>query len=114
MSLPGGAIPACQAIPETGVRAGSRLGPGTERVAVWTFDVTGPSTKLIPMQALDDTAIEDAKRAGFDLSLVDASLKLSPEERARQHDQALALVLEFDRIRRQRSEQPQSTTPATC
>jgi hypothetical protein len=46
--------------------------------------------------------IEEAKKAGFDLSLVEASLALTPEERARQHDQALALVLEFDRIRRER------------
>jgi hypothetical protein len=61
------------------------------------------------MQALENDAIEDAKLAGFDLTLVDASLALAPEERAKQHDQALALVLEFDRIRQQRSEQPQST-----
>jgi hypothetical protein len=61
------------------------------------------------MKALDNSAIVEAERAGFDLSLVDASLALSPEMRAAQHDQALALVLEFDRIREQRSEQPQST-----
>jgi hypothetical protein len=47
-------------------------------------------------------AIEEAEKAGFDLSLVEASLALTHEERARQHDQALALVLEFDRIRRER------------
>jgi hypothetical protein len=47
-------------------------------------------------------AIEEAEKAGFDLSLVEASLALTPEDRARQHDQALALVLEFDRIRRER------------
>ncbi|HTQ31825.1 MAG TPA: hypothetical protein VMI53_11505 [Opitutaceae bacterium] len=47
-------------------------------------------------------AIDEAEKAGFDLSLVEASLALTPEERARQHDQALALVLEFDRIRRER------------
>jgi hypothetical protein len=64
------------------------------------------------MQALDNSAIEEAERAGFDLSLVDASLAVSPETRAIQHDQALALVLELDRIRRQRNEQPQPTTPA--
>ena len=46
--------------------------------------------------------IEEAERAGFDLSLVDESLALRPEERARRHDQALDLVLEFDRIRRER------------
>jgi hypothetical protein len=56
-------------------------------------------------------AIEEAQRAGFDLSLVEASLRLSPEERAAQHDQALSLVLEFDQIRRDRSEKPKSTSP---
>jgi hypothetical protein len=47
-------------------------------------------------------AIEEAERAGFDLSLVDENLALSPAERTRRHDQALALVLEFDRIRLER------------
>lgn len=42
-------------------------------------------------------AIEEAVRAGFDLSVVDANLKLSHTERARQHDQALASVLELER-----------------
>lgn len=64
------------------------------------------------MHTLDNSAIEEAERAGFDLSLVDASLAVSPDMRAAQHDQALALVLELDRIRRQRSEQPQPITPA--
>lgn len=53
-------------------------------------------------------AIEEAEKAGFDLSLVDESLALSHEERARQHDQALALVLEFDRIRNERDAKPES------
>jgi hypothetical protein len=65
------------------------------------------------MKALENSAIEEAERAGFDLSLVDASLALSPEVRAAQHDQALALVLEFDLIRRKRGEQPQSTASTT-
>jgi len=59
---------------------------------------------------MDDPAIREAEKAGFDLSLVDASLRLTPEERARQHDHALSLVLEFDRIRQERSEKPQPTT----
>jgi hypothetical protein len=50
----------------------------------------------------EKSAIQTAEDAGFDLSLVDCSLRLSHEERARQHDGALALVLELDRIRRQR------------
>jgi len=60
-----------------------------------------------------EEAIEEAARAGFDLSLIDASLALTHEERAQQHDQALALVLEFDQIRRDRdakSKQPASET----
>ena len=64
------------------------------------------------MQNKNDAAIEDAEKAGFDLSLVGASLRLTPEERAMQHDQALSLVLEFDRIRMERSEKPKSTAPA--
>jgi hypothetical protein len=59
-----------------------------------------------------DEFIRAAEAAGFDLSLVDASLRLTPEERAKQHDQALALVLEFDRIRNERNEKPQPTAPA--
>jgi hypothetical protein len=59
-------------------------------------------------------AIEEAERAGFDLSLVDESLRLTHEERARQHDQALALVLELDRLRRDRDHaKPESPTSST-
>lgn len=57
-------------------------------------------------------AIEDAERAGFDLTLVDESLRLTHEERTRQHDQALALVLEFDRIRDQRNAKSESSPSA--
>ena len=55
--------------------------------------------------------IEEAERAGFDLSLVDESLRLTHEERARQHDQALALVLELDQLRRERNAKSEPTTP---
>ena len=57
-------------------------------------------------------AIEEAERAGFDLSLVDESLKLTHEERALQHDQALALVLELDQLRRERNAKLESTASA--
>ena len=57
----------------------------------------------------EDTAIEVAARAGFDLGLIERSLALTHEERARQHDQALALVLEFDLIRRERDAKPDPT-----
>lgn len=58
-----------------------------------------------------EKAIEEAAKAGFDLSLVDASLALTHEERAQQHDQALALVLEFDQIRRGRDAKSQQSAP---
>ena len=58
-------------------------------------------------------AIEEAERAGFDLTLVDESLRLTHEERALQHDQALALVLELDQIRREKNEKLESTDPTT-
>ena len=64
------------------------------------------------MEPKNNIAQIEAEKAGFDLSLVEASLIISHEERAKQHDQALSLVLEFDRIRQIRNEQPQPTTPA--
>jgi hypothetical protein len=64
------------------------------------------------MMANQRDAIEEAEKAGFDLSLVEASLALTHEERARQHDQALALVLEFDRIRRERDAKLESPVAA--
>ena len=50
----------------------------------------------------DQHLIAEAEKAGFDLALIDASLALTYEQRARQHDKALALVLELDRIRNER------------
>jgi hypothetical protein len=46
------------------------------------------------MEATRDP-IEEAERAGFDLSLVDSNLRLSVEERLLRHDAALELVLEL-------------------
>ena len=43
----------------------------------------------------DEKAIAEAERAGFDLSLVDSNLALTPEERLLRHDSALELVLEM-------------------
>jgi len=42
------------------------------------------------------SAIEDAEAAGFDLSLMDASLAYSYEKRAIQHQEALNLALELE------------------
>jgi hypothetical protein len=47
--------------------------------------------------ATTGTAIEDAEKAGFDLSLMDASLSYSYEKRAIQHQEALNLALELER-----------------
>ena len=58
-------------------------------------------------------AIAEAARAGFDLSLMNQNLRLSPGQRVRQHDQALALVVEFDRIRRARDAKLEGIAPAT-
>ena len=59
-----------------------------------------------------DNAIEEAHRAGFDLDLLDTNLALTPEERWRQHDAALELVLELEkaRIARDAKLQPAAAT----
>ncbi len=56
------------------------------------------------------SATEEAERAGFDLSLIEANLSYSYEKRVLLHDQALALALEFERVGRQLRGDPQSTT----
>lgn len=50
-------------------------------------------------------ALEAAERAGFDLNLIDCNLALSPEERLRQHDAALELVLELSKAGEKRHAQ---------
>ena len=47
------------------------------------------------------SAIEEAERAGFDMSLLDANLSYSYEKRVLLHDAALELALELQRIGRQ-------------
>jgi pheromone shutdown protein TraB len=42
------------------------------------------------------SAIEAAETAGIDLSLADENLRLTPEQRAMQHDAALDLVLRME------------------
>jgi hypothetical protein len=44
------------------------------------------------MKPPTDPAIEEARRAGFDLDLLDSNLALTPEQRALRHDSALELV----------------------
>jgi hypothetical protein len=58
------------------------------------------------------TATSEAERAGFDLSLVDKSLRCSYEQRAIQHQAALELALEMARAGRQLRDVTQPTAPA--
>jgi hypothetical protein len=47
------------------------------------------------------TAAEEATRAGIDLSLIELSLSYSYDKRAEQHQTALELALELERIGRE-------------
>jgi hypothetical protein len=59
------------------------------------------------------TAIEEAERAGVDLSLIDESLGYSCEKRAVHHQEALNLALEMERVGRELREryQPPAAAP---
>jgi len=57
-------------------------------------------------------AIEQARRAGFDMDLLETNLALTPEERWRQHDTALEFVLELQQARMARDAKLQPTPPA--
>ena len=46
-----------------------------------------------------DPAIEEARRAGFDIDLIESSLALAVEERWRQHNLALEMALELQAAR---------------
>ncbi len=48
-----------------------------------------------------EQAIEEARRAGIDLSLLDSNLALSVKERWQQHDAALDLVLKLQAARKE-------------
>jgi hypothetical protein len=58
------------------------------------------------------TAIQEAEQAGFDLSLIDESLRCSYEQRALQHQMALELALELETKGQQLRDRTQSTTAA--
>ena len=57
--------------------------------------------------------IEEAERAGFDLSLVDESLKYSYEQRALYHQAALNLALEMEDAGRRIRDRHQPTASAS-
>gem|GEM_PF-7115278 len=48
-----------------------------------------------------------AEEAGFDLSLLDHSLSLTPEQRLKEHQGALDLVWKLEEIRDARNEESQ-------
>lgn len=56
--------------------------------------------------------IEAARRAGIDLHLIDENLRLSLEQRALQHQDALNLALEVERAGRQLRERSAKTPAA--
>jgi hypothetical protein len=58
------------------------------------------------------SALEEAERAGFDLSLIDANLSYSYEKRILLHDQALAMALEFEQAGRRLRGDSQPTATA--
>jgi hypothetical protein len=49
------------------------------------------------------SAIEEAANAGIDLSLIEESLRLTPEQRAIQHQAALDMALQLEAAYRARS-----------
>jgi hypothetical protein len=57
-------------------------------------------------------AIEEAERAGVDLSLIDESLGYSYEQRAVHHQEALNLALELEKVGRELRERDQSPASA--
>jgi hypothetical protein len=57
------------------------------------------------------TALEEAERAGIDLSLIDVSLGYSYDKRAHQHQAALELALELERVGRQLRDAAQPIDP---
>jgi hypothetical protein len=59
------------------------------------------------------TVLEDAERAGFDLSLIKEGLRRSYDERAAEHQAALELALELEMIGRNQRESAQPTTADT-
>lgn len=43
--------------------------------------------------------IEEARKAGFDIDMLESNLALTPEERWRQHNLALAMAFELQKAR---------------
>jgi hypothetical protein len=59
-----------------------------------------------------DPALEEARKAGIDLDLLDSNLALTVEQRWRQHDAALTLALKLEEAGRIRDARLQPITSA--
>jgi hypothetical protein len=57
------------------------------------------------------SAVEEAERAGFDMSLIDANLSYSYEKRVLLNEAALELALELERVGRELRTLTQSPLP---
>ena len=68
---------------------------------------------MMEMNPLTDPAIEEARRAGFDLNSIALNLSLAPAERWRQHDMALEVILELEQARMARDAGLQATPTAS-
>ena len=64
------------------------------------------------MKPPTDSAIEEARLAGFDVNLIELNLSLTPAERWRQHDLALDLILELEKARLDRDARLQADPTA--
>ena len=91
-------------------RANGQRGSGRQKIS---FALPFCLNNVPRMNSSEDLAIEEARRAGFDMNLIDLNLSLSPEERWRQHDMVLEIVFELQNARVARDAKLQSTPPAT-
>lgn len=60
---------------------------------------------------VSDQAIEAAEKAGFDISLIECNLALTPEERLLRHDSALELAQALRKAGELHRAQSASVTP---
>ena len=77
-----------------------------------TFLPRGICSKGAPLTRHPMNAIKEAERAGFDLTLVDESLRRSSEQQAVQDQEALTLALALEQAGKQLRDRPQSPAAA--
>ncbi|MCF3652464.1 hypothetical protein [Synoicihabitans lomoniglobus] len=66
------------------------------------------------MDATAEAALQEARRAGIDLDMIDSNLALSVKERWRLHEEAFALAEKFRNAGLKRDAKFQSTPRETC